>query len=130
MALPKELVSDRLTLASLGTDIPAALAALEAALCDILGFTIDTNVTVSPFNCDNTGRLTKALILQKAAAPVGYRFLETTGGTEFRIANDGTYVSIDQNTGTEGTPVWTNRAKIATATGVVTFPQMPVAGPC
>ena len=67
MALPNKLETARLTLSSLGTDIPAALSAVEQAVADILGITIDTNVTAS-FGFNNAGLLTAALAEQKAAA--------------------------------------------------------------
>ncbi len=126
MALPKQLKSARMSGSTLGKDIPANIGALEAAICDILGFTIDSDVTESPEGADNAGRFTKALLRQKAAAPVGWRFLDSTGGKEFRLINDGTYVSIDENTGTESAPVWTNRWKMAISTGIVTFSAIPV----
>lgn len=125
MALPNKLDSARLTEASLGTDIPGALSALEQAIADILGITIDSNVTAN-LGLTNAGILTTALIEQKAAAPVGFRFKDSTGGAEFRVVNDGTYVSIDNNTGTEATPIWTNLWKMAIATGVATFSDFPV----
>jgi hypothetical protein len=126
MALPNQLKSARMTGSTLGKDIPTNIGALEQAICDIFGFTINVNVTESPVGSDNAGIITKALLRQKAAAPVGWRFLDSTGGGEFRLVNNGTYVSIDQNTGTEGTPIWTNQWKMAIATGIVTFSAIPV----
>ncbi len=126
MALPKQLKSARMSGSTLGKDIPANIGALETAICDILGFTIDVNVTESPEGADNAGRITKALLRQKAAAPVGWRFLDSTGGKEFRLVNDGTYVSIDRNDGTEASPSWVNLWKMAISTGVVTYSAIPV----
>lgn len=126
MALPTQLQSARMTGSTLGKDIPANIGALEQALCDIFGFTINVNVTESPIDSDNAGIIAKALMRQKAAAPTGWRFKDATGGKEVRLVNDGTYLSIDQNTGTEGTPIWTNWAKMDIATGIFTFVAIPV----
>lgn len=126
MALPQQLKSARMTNDTIGFNIDNEVGNLEKALCDILGFTEDVDVTESPLGCDNSGRLTKALLLQKAAGPVGHRFLDSDSGKEFRIAIDGTDITIDENTGTEGSPVWTNRASMAIATGVWTFTGTPV----
>jgi len=121
MSLPKQLKSARMTNDTLGIDIDNRVADIEQALCDILGFTVDVDVTESPFSCDNSGRLTKALMRLKAAGPVGFRVYNSTNSKEFRLVLDGTDVKIDENTGTEGTPTWTNRATMILATGVWTF---------
>ena len=126
MSLPNQLKSARMTDATLGVDIDNKVAEIEQALCDIFGFTINTNVTESPTGCDNSGRFTKALLRQLAAGPVGWRFRDSTSGKEFRLAMSGTNIVIDENTGSEGTPTWTNRASMAIATGVWTFTGIPV----
>jgi hypothetical protein len=122
MALPGQLKSNRLTGSSQASTTPTKLAELEALLCDVFGFTIDTNITESPIGSDNAGILTKDLLRQKAAGPVGVRFRDSTTSTEYRLVLSGANILIDQNTGTEGTPVWTNRLTIAVATGNITAP--------
>jgi len=126
MALPNQLKSARMTDATLGVDIDNKVAEIEQALCDIFGFTINTNVTESPTLFDNSGRFTKALLRQLAAGPVGWRFRDSSSGKEFRLVLSGTNVLIDENTGSEGTPTWTNRATMAIATGVWTFTGIPI----
>jgi hypothetical protein len=126
MALPQQLRSARMTNTTLGVDIDDRVGDLEKALADILGFTPDVNITESPFGCDNSGRITKTLLRMKAAGPVGIRFLDSTSAKEFRLALSGTNIVIDENTGSEGTPAWTDRASMALATGVWTFTGIPV----
>jgi hypothetical protein len=126
MALPQQLKTARMTNSTLGIDIDDRVGDVEKALADILGFTIDTDITESPFSCDNSGRITKALVRFKAAGPVGVRILNSTNSKEFRLVLDGTDVKIDENTGTEAAPTWTNRASMALATGVWTFTGIPV----
>ena len=126
MALPAQLKSARMTNDTLGINIDDNVGDLEQVLCDIFGFTIDSNVTESPLSCDNSGRITKNLLRLKASGTQGIRYLESGSGKEFRLANDGTYLTIDENTGTESSPVWTNRAKMAITTGVWTFTAIPV----
>ncbi len=116
-ALPNRMRSARMTGATLGKDIPTYIGALESAVCDILGFTIDSNVTESPTNFDNSGRFTKSLLRQYAAAPVGWRFKDSAGGREYSIVNTGNGLAIGENTGTEGTPVWTYRYQILGGVG-------------
>ena len=126
MALPGQLKSARMTDATVGVDIDDNVGDLEQVLCDIFGFTVDVNVTESPTNFDNSGRFTKALLRQKAAGPVGWRLLDSTSGKEFRLVMNDVNVLIDENTGTEAVPVWTNRATMVLGTGVWTFTGIPV----
>ena len=126
MALPSQLKTARMTNDTLGVDIDNNVGALEQAICDILGFTPNVDVTESPLSCDNSGRLTKALLRLYAAGPVGVRYRDTTSVKEVRIALSGTNLVIDENTGTEGAPTWTNRASMAIATGVWTLTGIPV----
>jgi hypothetical protein len=121
MTLPNQFKSARMTNDTIGVDIDDNVADIEQLLCDILGFTIDTNITESPVNFDNAGRITKALMRLKAAGPVGVRFYNSTNDKEFRLVLDGTNVKVDENTGTEAAPVWTNRASMALSTGVWSF---------
>jgi hypothetical protein len=126
MALPNQLKSARMTDATLGSDIDNKVAEIEQALCDIFGFVINTNVTESPSSFDNSGRFTKALLRQLAAGPVGWRFRDSSSGKEFRLVLSGTNILVDENTGSEGTPTWTNRATMAIGDGVWTFTGIPV----
>jgi len=124
MALPNQLKTARMTNATLGVDIDNRVGDLEIALCDILGITIDSNVTESHFNLDNSGRITKALIRQIAVGPVGWRFKDSVG-TEYSIQSNANTLRICKNSGTEGSPVWTNIASID-VNGVWTFTGIPV----
>lgn len=109
MALPDQLKSARLTNTSLASTIDDRMGDLEKAIAAILGVTIDTDVTESALAADNAGRITKALLRQKAAGPVGLRILDSTSGKEFRLVLDGDDLKLDENTGSEETPTWTNR---------------------
>ncbi len=119
MALPKKLMAARLSNATLGTAIDDRIGELEAALCDILGITIDTDVTASAFSLNNSGQITKALVAQRAAGPVGWRFRDTTSGKEARIVVSGANLDVDENTGSEAVPAWTNRLRMVIATGAL-----------
>lgn len=121
MGLPNQLKSARMTDATVGNLIDDNVGLLEQAICDILGITIDTNVTESPLSCDNSGRITKALLRQVAAPPVGYRFRDSSNNKEFRLVLNNTSILMDENTGTESVPVWTNRLTIALGTGLITL---------
>lgn len=126
MALPQQLkVSPARILSSdLGNTIPTKLGNLESALCDIFGFTANTNITASAMTFDNSGNITKALVQHSAAGPVGWRFRNTDNNKEMRIVVNGTNLDFDQNDdgagGTEAIPVWVNRFRIALATGALT----------
>lgn len=122
MALPQKLKTSptRIVGTDLGNTIPAKLGTLESALCDIFGYTADTDITESAFLLDNSGNMTKALIRQVAAGPVGWRFRNSNNNKEMRICVNGTNLDFDENTGTEGSPSWANRFRIAIGTGALT----------
>jgi hypothetical protein len=121
MALPQQLKSARMTDATIVSAVDNHVGDIEGAICDILGITINSDVTESHFLLNNAGQITKALIRQAAAPPVGWRFRDTTNGKEFRLVINNTSVLIDENTGTEPSPVWTNRLTIAIGTGLPTL---------
>lgn len=124
MALPKKLMTSptRIVGADLGNTIPTKFGQLESALCDIFGFTPDADITESAFSLNNSGQITKQLVLQKAASPVGWRFRNTTNSKEMRIVLNGANLDFDENAapGTEGTPNWVNRFRIAVSDGALT----------
>jgi len=121
MALPQQLKSARMTDATTGNLIDNHVGDLEKALCDIFGITVDVNVTETPLDLDNSGRITKQLLRLAAAAPMGIRFRDTTNGKEFRLSLNNNSITIDHNTGSEGTPTWTNRLTISLTTGLPTL---------
>jgi hypothetical protein len=121
MSLPTQLKSARMTDATAANLIDNYVGELEQALCDILGPTINTNITESHFNLDNSGRVAKALVRQAAAPPVGWRFRDTSNNKEFRLALNNGNILIDQNTGSEGSPSWSNRLSIGLTTGLITM---------
>ena len=114
-SLPQQLKTTRMTDATLARNIDDEMATFEQALAAIFGFTLDTNVTESPTSFDNSGRFTKALLRAKAAGPVGWRILDSTSGKEIRIVVNGSNFDLDENTGTEGSPTWTNRGRFPIA---------------
>jgi hypothetical protein len=136
MALPRKLMAARLTNSALGSVLDnntgadvvdlGGLGSLESAICDIFGFTIDSNITATALGMSNAGLLTKAQIFQAAAGPVGWRIRDTTGGpgvtgTDMRIVMSGSVLQFDANTtGDEATPIWTTRFSINASTGVLT----------
>jgi len=111
-ALPAQLKTYRMSNSTPVKSIDNFHNELEQALADIFGFTLGTNITVSPFEFDNSGRITRALPLHKAAGPVGARFRDSTTGTE---------VAIYQNEGSEATPSWTSRFKFNISTNALTM---------
>lgn len=119
MSLPKQLKSARMTNATVGDTIDTNVGDLEQALADILGIVIDSDVTASPFSLDNGGRMTKQTIAQRAAGPVGWRIRDTVANREVRLAVDAGTFRIDENTGTEGTPVWTLRFEMDISSGEI-----------
>lgn len=121
MALPQQLKASRMTDSTIGKDIDNHVGDLECIIADILGITVDVDVTESPISADNSGRITKQLLRLVAAAPMGIRLRDTTNSKEFRLALNNTSILIDENTGTEGTPVWTNRLTVALGTGLPTL---------
>lgn len=122
MALPAQLKASptRAAATDLGSTVPATLGALESALCDIFGFTPNVDITASPFSFDNSGNITKQLVLQKAAGPVGWRFRNSTNSKEMRIVMNGAILQFDENTGSEVSPTWVTRFSISTTTGALT----------
>jgi hypothetical protein len=128
MALPGQFQTARMTGITPGKDIPTHIGALEGVICDAFGFTIDTNITASPTSSDNAGVLTKALLRQKAAAPVGIRILNSTASGEVRIVNNAGNLDFDYNSGTEGSPSWVNKFRMAIATGAINAGALVVTG--
>lgn len=122
MALPNSLSSTRISSASAVSGWPTAEAALETALCDILGIPINTSITAAALTRDSSGRITSALPESIAAGGSGWRFRDSTSGKEFRVNTAGTNFTIDENTGTEGTPVWTNRFTVKSGTNYAAGP--------
>jgi len=116
VSLPNKFKIARMTDDTFVVNVDDNVGLLEAAICDALGFSIDTDITESPTNFDNAGRFTKALLRQKAAGPVGWRFKDT-GGKEMRIVVNGTNFDIDENTATEDTPTWVNRWRLPVVSG-------------
>lgn len=112
MALPAQLKSARLTdQTDISTieGVAGPIALMEQALADIFGISTNTAVTVSPFSCDNSGRLKKIMLLAGAstgAHPVGWRFRDSTFNTEYRIAFNNGVLQFDRNAGTEDFPDW------------------------
>jgi len=127
MALPTRFKAARMTNLTVGEYIDDHVGDLEQAICDALGFTIDSDITESPLSCDNAGRITKQLLRLAAAAPCGIRFRDTTNGKEFRLALNNDSILIDENTGTESSPTWTNRLTIRLSDGALVGDQSLVA---
>ena len=123
MALPQQLKTARMTTADLGNTIPTNFGNMESALCDIFGFTVNSNITASAMSFDNSGRITKALVEQLAAGPVGWRFRNSTNNAEMRVCVSGSTLQFDQNVqppGTEAVPNWVTRFSIDLTTGALT----------
>ncbi len=120
MALPAQLKAARASDATTASTIDNVIGALETAIADIFGFTLDVDITASPFTLNNSGQITKALVAQRAAGPVGWRFRDTTSGVECRIVVNGLNLDFDENTGSEGSPAWTNRLRMVVSSGALT----------
>lgn len=130
MSLPRKFMAARMTNSTpgdlidnnTGADVvdTGGLGSLESAICDVFGFTIDSNITASAFSLNNSGQITKDQLRQIAAGPVGLRMRDSTANTEMRMVVEGSLLKFDQNTGTEGTPVWVTRFSINLSTGALT----------
>jgi hypothetical protein len=127
-SLPDQLKANRLTLATEVGTVPSHWSDLETAIAAILGIVLDSNVTATILGVDpavanaNAGKITKNLVRQIAAGPVGFRIRNSTNDNEFRLVLSGTDVKIEENTGTEATPVWEARLTIAVGTGNMAIP--------
>lgn len=121
MALPEQLQTARMTGATLASNIPAIVGQLEQAIADILGVTINVNVTASALSATNAGVIAKALISQQAAPPVGIRIADSTNTTEFALYLNHNVISFAQNTGTFAAPAWTPQLTINLTNGLPTL---------
>lgn len=131
MALPRKFMAARMTNSTLGSVIDnnsadtvdlGGLGSIESAICDIFGFTIDSNISATALGMTNSGTLTKAQIIQSAAGPTGWRFRDTTTGTEMRMVIEGSVFKFDQNTTYDVDPTvtnWVTRFSINVSTGVL-----------
>lgn len=79
------LRSARLTDDTLVSQIDDFLGELESDLAEIFGFTPDSNITATAFGFDNSGRLTKDLIVWKTAA--GIASFPSAGSVALQITN-------------------------------------------
>lgn len=129
MALPQQLKTARITDDTIGKNIDDAIGELEAILCDVFGFTIDSNITESPLGCDNAGRITKPILRMLGdASYVGIRVRHVGTGGEFMIVNSaGTALGIFRNDGTEETPSWEWLCDMTLVDGLWTFATPPTA---
>ena len=126
MALPQQLKSARMTNDTLGVNIDDNVGDLEKAICDILGLTVDSDVTASALGLSNAGKITKTLLEQVAAGSCGHRFRDSGSGKEFCLYISGSDLFIAENTNTESSPVWTDRCYMTLSTGVWHFNAIPV----
>ncbi len=108
-ALPTQLKTYRMSNSTPIKSIDNFHNELELALADIFGFTLGTDITVSPLSFDNSGNITRALPVHKAAGPVGMRFRDSATSTECALALFNNILNIYQNEGSEGSPSWTSR---------------------
>lgn len=125
MSLPNKLQSARMIDATPGASIDNKVGELEQSICDILGLPLDTQVTIAVTAIDATGRLTATIRYAAAqdptnATPVaaGPRIRDTANDDEALLVVEDGYLRVYSNTGTETVPVWTERNKMALATGM------------
>jgi len=118
VALPNQLRSARATDATDAGDIDTVVGAIEQAVCDILGVTIDADIATAIFGTvDSQGR-PSSIRIAGAAATNELRLRDTTNDSECKLACNNGYLRVYQNTGTEAVPVWTERNKMDLATGI------------
>lgn len=111
MALPTSLSTTRISGSSAVSGWPTSETALEQSICDILGVSINTSYTVAAIVRDAAGRITNTPEIG-SAPPAALRLRDTTNNKEFRIASNNGVFTIDENTGSEGTPTWVARLTI------------------
>lgn len=116
MALPNSLSTTRISGSSAVSGWPTSETALEQALCDVLGVPINTSITVAAIVRDASGRITNTPeVLGTPTAAV--RLRDGTNSKEFRVAQSNGVFTIDENTGSEGTPTWVPRLTINAGSG-------------
>lgn len=123
MALPRQLKSARMTDATIAKDIDNYVGQLEDSLADIFGYTVDLNITASGISLTHDGAVSALGVIRNSG---GVRIRNTVTNKEYRLALIDSDLTVDENTGTEGTPVWVNILTASTTTKVVTFAVNPV----
>lgn len=137
MPLPQQLKTNptRLTNPSPMASVDNEFGNLEKALCDIFGFNVDQDVTVTPWGVDLSVASGRVLanrpvdlaalpdfaqtIHQLAPGPVGLRIAVGSPMTnELRLSLANTTVSLERNTGTEAAPTWVNVWSVDIATAI------------
>jgi len=119
MALPNQLKSARMSDSTDRSTIDNHVGDIEQAVCDILGVTIDQDISAAILGAvDSSGRITGKPRIYGAGNAAGLRFRDSGAGKEFLIACASSYLIVYENTGTEGTPVWTQRWSLSLAKGL------------
>ena len=125
MSLPNKLMAARMINATIGSSIDNKVGELETAICDILGLPLDTDVSIAITSIDATGRLTAAVRFAAAQDPTHAtpviacpRIRDTANSDEAIIVVEDGYLRVYENTGTETTPIWTERNKMQLSDGV------------
>lgn len=127
MALPNQLKAARMSDATDRSTIDNHVGALETAICDILGITIDSDVSAAILAAvDTSGRITGRPRMYGAGNAAGWRFRDSGTGDEFLLAQAAGYMVVYENTGTEGTPIWTKRWSLELSTGLTKQEILPI----
>ena len=115
MALPKQLKTARMTNATKRSEIDNKVGELESALADIFGYPVNTDITALALELHQSGYITNLPFL-RGTTP-GFRFLDTGDSDDIKIELTGGKLVFYDNTGSEGSPSWTERNSFDIATG-------------
>ena len=116
MALPQQLKAARMTNATKRSEIDNKVGELESALADIFGYTLDSDITALALSLSQDGKIENMPYL--SGTTPGFRLRDTGDSDDIKIELTGGYLVIYDNTGTEGTPIWTARNSFDIATGL------------
>ena len=120
MALPNQFKSARMTDSTDRATIDTHVGDLEQAICDIFGFTINSDIASGRaiFGGITDNYRPKQLHLEDieinmgTGGQSGLRMRDSTNDDELKIGLVDGYLMFYENTGTEDTPIWTERTKM------------------
>jgi len=118
MTLPNRLKSARMSNDTAGDAIDNLWGECEQAIADILGVTIDANITAAILGSVDASGRPSSIRLAGTPTTNALRMRDTTNGSEFKLACNNGYLEVYQNTGTEAAPVWTLRNRMNLTSGV------------
>ena len=116
-----QFTTTRLSDASYLKDVDDAVVAFEQSLIYYLGLPTGQTLTGRVMQADIDGNITTMLKLAAVATSTtgpGWRFRDTTTGDEFLLMTVNGELKVYENTGTQGSPTWTERNALSLTTGL------------